>query len=178
MFIPLQVNICNHFGDKLSSLSSTGIMAHFLYGPPSSTMVSGRLKLNEGQKNFTRGCSNLVTLWQKNCQEIPRRLWSFSLVDFLWIFNELNGECSEGLGVGKPLFISYMQGVFTKKQTQRPTQWLDRQESSMAIQKIQAFRVANFELRNSQISQKLLGSTFLGGNMMEYGYNMIQPYSS
>ena len=78
----------------------------------------------------------------------------------------------------KPLFISYMQGVFTNKQIQRPTQWLDRQESSMAIQKIQAFRVANFELRNSQISQKLLGSTFLGGNMMEYGYNMIQPYSS
>ena len=65
MFIPLQVNICNHFSDKLSSLSSTGIMAHFLYGPPSSTMVSGRLKLNEGQKNFTRGCSNLVTLGQK-----------------------------------------------------------------------------------------------------------------
>ena len=123
----------------------------------------GGLNSTKGRKT-SRVDARTWWLWdKKNCQEIPRRLWSFSLVDFLWIFNELNGECSEGLGVGKPLFISYMQGVFTNKQIQRPTQWLDRQESSMAIQKIQAFRVANFELRNSQISQKLLGSTFFGG---------------
>ena len=83
---------------------------------------------------------------------------------FYHVCNELNGEWSEGLGVGNPC-LSAIRKVFSQKKTNSETQWLDRQESSMAIQKMQAFRGANFELRNVQISQKLLGSTFFWGGI-------------
>ena len=141
----------------------------------------GGLNSTKGRKT-SRVDARTWWLWdKKNCQEIPRRLWSFSLVDFLWIFNELNGEWSEGLGVGNPC-LSAICKVFSQinKFRDPPNGWIARNLQWRS----KKYRLSEWPTSSCETLRSLRSSLaphFWGGiwwNMDTTWYNRIVPNSS